>query len=140
MRRILKGLGLGGMIVLAFGAVAVTSALASTVTKSVTQNGMGVGECTFVNVGDKCQIKYTVTGEGDGWKVVGNNWEGMKAEERYKKTVGCTVGKILKDGENCTDVIEMVKKEAGTENKWCVSWSDEDGGLQNVPMCTKLKM
>lgn len=139
MRRILKGLGVG-VIVCALSAVAVAGAWAATVTRTATQNGMPVGECTFVNVGDKCQVKYTVTGEGEGWKVEGNAWEGEKAEMRYKKTVGCTVGKVLKDKESCIDVIEMIKKEAGTENKWCVMWTDEDGGLKNVPLCTKLKM
>lgn len=139
MRRMLKGLGVSTAAV-ALSAVMVAGAWAATLNKAVTQNGMPVGECTFINVGDKCQIKFTVTGEGEGWKVESNGWEGEKAAERYKKTVGCTVGKVLKDKESCTDVIELTKKEAGTENKYCVSWTDEDGGLKNVPFCTKLKM
>jgi hypothetical protein len=140
MRRMWKHLGVGGAIVLALSAVMVASAWASTVNKVITQNGNPVAECNFINVGDKCQIKFTVNGEGEGWKVESNAWVGEKAAERYKKTVGCTVGKVLKDKESCTDVIEMMKKEAGTNNEYCVSWTDEDGGLKNVPLCARLKM
>ena len=140
MGRILKRLGVAGMVILAFSTAVVAYASAATLSKMVTQNEKPVPECKFVKVGDKCQIKFTVTGEGEGWRVEGNEFKGEKAEVRYKKTVGCTVGKLLKDKETCTDEIEMVKEEKGTMNEWCVLWELEGGKLKKVPFCTKLAM
>jgi hypothetical protein len=116
------------------------AALAATLSKKVFKGGAEVKECFFTVVKEKCEIEFLVVGEGEGWRVESNEFMGEKAEERYKKTVGCTLKKLLKGGEKCKDVIEMVKKEAGTMNGYCVLWELENGGLTKVPFCTPLKM
>lgn len=120
--------------------LASSAAQAGTLSKKVLKGGVEVKECMFTAVNEKCTIEFTVTGPGEGWRVESNELMGEKAEERYKKTVGCTPKKLLGEGEKCKDVIEMIKKEAGTANGYTVFWELEGGGLKKVPFGTPLKM
>jgi hypothetical protein len=100
-----------------------------TLKKTIIQGGNEVKECNFKNVNEKCQLKFTVTGGGSGWKVDKNEWVGdADPEKRYKKTVGCTVTKVLKDKDTCTDDLESILVKAGTDNEWCVWFESEATG------------
>lgn len=118
--------------------------LGGTLSKEVTQNKAAVKVCEFKKAGEpkeNCQIKLKVTGAGEGWRVEKVEWKGAEPEVRYKKAKAeCTKGTLLKNGESCTDEIEMIKLAAGTENEWCVVWELEGGAFTGVPFCTKLKM
>jgi len=113
-----------------------------TLSKKVFLNGVERNPpvCNFANIGDICKIEFKVTGAGagEGWKVERTEWKGAMPEVRYKKTVNCTAGTVLGNNQTCKDEIEMIKKEAGNENQWCVVW--EGGGLNNIPFCTRLFM
>lgn len=116
----------------------------ATLRRKFFQNGKEVSECKFTKENEEaenCLVNFTVQGKGGTWKVEGSEWQGAEPEVRYKKkTIGCPLNKTLKDHEDCTDEIEMIKKVVGTENRWCVLWGLEGGALKKQPYCVKLTM
>jgi len=114
-----------------------------TLSSTAIQNEAMAANCKFQNENEVCEIKISVDGAGQGWRVekVGE-LKGAKAAERYEAVaVGCAKGTLLKKkGDNCVDKIKMIKKEAGTENEWCVLFESEDGKIKGDPECTKLEM
>jgi hypothetical protein len=117
-----------------------SAALACEGWPTITKEGEGELPCNFTKIGQKCNMKI----DNNTNRVIKiNNVEikGVKANERYEREkIGCNIGKKgFKKGDECTDVIKVLKFEAKTQNEYCILFEDEKTGEMSEP-CELLKM
>lgn len=110
----------------------------------------GTGEekatCTFRRVGDVCRItKVNTTNPARELEWTANEFVGERGRERYAfRMEGCRTGvgnlRRWRRGERCTDEIEAIRFERGTENRRCYTVKDERTGETMTPCPDNLIM
>jgi hypothetical protein len=104
------------------GAGLLAFAPGGTLTMKIIQGGKEPQQCEFNKVGETCTVTFEWKGAGEA-KVAAAELRGAEAAVRYKNAkAGCTVGKVLKNAESCSDEIELIKVAAKTSNEWVVKW------------------